>query len=91
MKPLSIKKAASFIVKILILTFILFISYPLSSLILDMAPISGGSPVLPLLLMSLLVTLVMRNVIVHSKWTGYKLFLGITMIFFTVSTFLSHR
>ena len=89
MKPLSIKKAASFIIKILILTFILFISYPLSSPILDMAPISGGSPVLPLLLMSLLITLVMSNVIVHSKWTGYKLFLGITMIFFTVSTFLS--
>jgi len=78
-----------FPVRVIILTFLLFAIFSLTSLALFPASSGGSESIFPLLLVCLLNVLVLSLLVVNSRVGGIKLVLVIFSIFFGVSTLLS--
>ena len=78
------------IVKIIVLTFILFISYLASLLLVGLAHSQTlNHTILALLTVSLLNTMVMSNFVILSRLSGWRLVLVVFLVFYGITTFLS--
>lgn len=78
-------------VKVVILTFVLFLCYSVASLVtgLTESESTGQMGALMLLVVSALDTSVLSFSIIRSWWSGWRLVLATFLVFFGVATFLS--
>jgi hypothetical protein len=88
---MSAKTTVMLVLKILVLTFLLFISFSIGG----MAVGFGGSgqaaarTMVPMLIMCFLDTVVLSYPIIRSRWSGWRLVITVFFVFYGVMTFMS--
>jgi hypothetical protein len=88
------KTAAFVVLRVIVLTIILFICFGVAASVVGLAGNSqasgqAGAGALPLLTVCLLETAVLTYLILRSRWTGWRLAAAIFFAFYGVTTFMS--
>ncbi len=87
------KTIALFGLKIVVLTFLLFVSFSIAAVLSGVAGVvqtaESTGTMAGTLLMCLLDTLVLSYLILRSRWTGWRLVLTVFFVFYGVKTFMS--
>ena len=84
------KAAFSVVLRVIALSFILFFSYSLASLLVGLgAPSQSSTAVIWLFAASILNSAVVSYPIIRSRWHGWRLVLAVFLIFYGITTFLS--
>src|SRR2546428_1929924 len=85
-------RAISLILRVVALTFVLFVCFSIGSGIAmrGIAPPSSadGSAAISLVLVCALETIVVSYLILRSRWAGWRLMLAIFVVFYGVATFM---
>jgi len=90
---MNVKTTVMLGLKIVVLTFLLFVCYSIASVTVGLTDsVQTAEPMgvmLALLVVCALETIVLSYVIIHSRWTGWRLVVTIFFVFYGVKTFLS--
>jgi hypothetical protein len=85
-------KATSLVLRVVALTFVLFVCFSIGSGIamrgIAQPTEAGGSAAISLVVVCILETMVLSYLILRSRWAGWRLILAIFVVFYGVSTFM---
>ena len=85
-------KVSSIILRVVALTFVLFVLFSIASGIamrgITPPPSAAGSTVISLVLVCALETIVVSYLVLRSRWAGWRLILAVFVVFYGVTTFM---